>query len=134
MSAPNIISEIKQQDELADDGLSIPNFFKLTAADRRPAWERNPSRPLPAFGREMTATERAYRASIELDKAVKRARDEVRFRQLRAKAAAEKAERAAVQLAVKQRQREERRGVGRHHGVGRDRQRAGAGTRVRRAT
>jgi len=128
MSAPNIISEIKQQDELADDGLSIPNFFKLTAADRRLAWERNPSRPLPAFGREMTATERAYRASIELDKAVKRARDEVRFRQLRAKAAAEKAERAAVQLAVKQRQREERRGVGRHH------QRAGAGTRVRRAT
>ena len=68
MSAPNIISEIKQQDELADDGLSIPNFFKLTAADRRLAWERNPSRPLPAFGREMTATERAYRASIELDR------------------------------------------------------------------
>jgi hypothetical protein len=74
----------------------------------------------------MTKTERAYRASIERDKAAKRAADEVRFQVMRAKAAAEKAEREAVRHAVEQRRSEERRGVDR------DRH-AGAEARARRA-
>jgi hypothetical protein len=65
MSAPNITPQVKRQDDdQADDGLDVPDFLKLTAADRRRAWERNPSRSMPAFGREMTETELAYRASI----------------------------------------------------------------------
>jgi hypothetical protein len=35
--------------------------------------KRNPPKPIPNFGRELTETERAYRASIERGKAVKKA-------------------------------------------------------------
>ena len=127
MSAPNITPQVERQDDdQADDGLDVPDLLKLTAADRRLAWERNPSRPMPAFGRAMTETELAYRASIERDKAAKRAADEIRFQAMRAKAAAEKAERQTVKQAVEQRKHEKDRGVGRDH--------AGAGTRARRAT
>ena len=100
MSCANITPPAPRQDDRDDDGLDIPDFLKITAADRRLAWERNPSRPMPAFGREMSATERAYRASIEREKAAKRAADEVRFKAMRAKAATEKAERDSVKRAV----------------------------------
>src|SRR5262249_22099629 len=100
MSAANTITPVKRQaDDQADPGLDIPDFLQIPAADRQRAWERHPSKPTPALGRVMTETERAYRASIERDKAAKRAADEIRFEAMRAKAAAAKAERAAVQLA-----------------------------------
>jgi hypothetical protein len=124
MSAADITPQVKQQDDdLADDGLDIPGFLKITAVDRRHAWNRHPPTPVPAFGREMTETEVAYRASIARERAAKRAADEVRFQAMRARAASEKAERQAVQQAVKKRKHEG------HRGVGRDR----AGTRVARA-
>jgi hypothetical protein len=129
MSAANNTSPVQRQDDQADDSLDIPAFLKISAQRRKQAWRefdaRRSSTPAPAPGREMRETERAYRASIERDRAAKRAADEIRFRQLRAKTAADKAARAAVQLAVKQRQHEERRGVG-------DNCHADAGTRARR--
>ena len=93
MSAANITPQVNRQDDQADDGLDVPDFLKLTAADRRRAWARFQPRALPAFVREMSETERLYRASIERDKAAKRAADEIRFQTMRAKATAEKAER-----------------------------------------
>jgi|SRR5213595_3943805 hypothetical protein len=84
------------------DDLDIPAFLKLTAEQRRAAWARQPAKPIPAFSREITDTERAYRASIEAQKAERRAADELRFRAMRAKAAAEKAERHAVKQAVQE--------------------------------
>jgi hypothetical protein len=98
MSRANITSLIKQQaDDQADDGLNIPEFLKISAERRKQAWlefdARHSSKPTPAFSREMTETERLYRASIEREKAAKRAADEIRFQAMRAKAAAEKAER-----------------------------------------
>jgi len=70
----------------------------------------------------MREVERAYRASIERDKAAKRAADKVRFEAMRAKAAADKAERMAVKRAVDQQRSEERRG----RGAGATRARRGA--------
>ena len=109
MSAANITPQVNRQDDQADDGLDVPDFLKLTAADRRRAWARFQPRALPAFVREMSETERLYRASIERDKAAKRAADEIRFQTMRAKATAEKAERRTVEQAVQQQKREERR-------------------------
>jgi hypothetical protein len=101
MSSANIITEANRQaDDQANTGLSIPEFLKIPAEDRRRAWERHPPRPMPAFGRDVTETERAYRASIERERAARRAVDEVRFQAMRAKAAAEKAEREAIKQAV----------------------------------
>jgi len=101
MSAANITPQVKRQDDdQADAGLDIPTFLQIPAADRRRAWDRNPARPMPAFGREMSETERLYRASVEREKAAKRAADEVRFHAMRAKAVAEKAEREAIKQAV----------------------------------
>jgi hypothetical protein len=116
MSRANITSPIKQQaDDQADDGLNIPEFLKISAERRKQAWlefdARHSSKPTPAFSREMTETERLYRASIEREKAAKRAADEIRFQAMRAKAAAEKAEREAVRQAVEQQKREQRRAV-----------------------
>jgi hypothetical protein len=88
-----------------DDGLAVPDFLKISVADRRLAWERNPPKPMPAFGREMTETEIAYCASIEAEKAAKRAADEIRFQKMRAKAATEKVERLALKRAVEKRDR-----------------------------
>jgi hypothetical protein len=105
MSAANTIPPVKRQD---DDGLDIPEFLKISAERRQQAWIEFDARrsstptPTPTPGREMTKTERLYRASIERDKAAKRAADEVRFQAMRAKAAAEKAERLAVRHAVEQ--------------------------------
>src|SRR5262245_17736439 len=124
MSCANITPQVKRQDDdQADDGLDSPEFLKISAGQRRQAWiefdQRRSSTPTPTPGHNLTETERAYRASIEHDRAVKRAADEVRFRAMRARTAAAKAERAAVRLAVKQRQHEERRvGHGRHAGDG----------------
>jgi hypothetical protein len=85
-----------------DDG--IPAFLKLSPEQRAAAWLRNPPREAPALG-QMTETERAYRASLEAEKAAKRAADAIRFKVLRAKAAAQKAERQAIKQSVKQRNR-----------------------------
>src|SRR5262245_27797357 len=122
MFAANIISSAEQQDDRADDGLDIPAFLKISARRRKQAWlkfdARHPSKSTPAFSREMTETEHLYRASIERDKAAKRAADEVRFQAMRAKAAAEKAERQAVRQAVEHRNREQHRAVAGGHGAG----------------
>jgi len=110
MPAANITpSADRQDDDQADDGLGVSDFLKIPAAARRRAWERHPPKPMPAFRREMTSTEVAYRASIERERAAKRAADEVRFQAMRAKAAAAKAERQAVEQAVQQQKCEERR-------------------------
>jgi len=131
MSARDITSKAKPQASQADDSLDIPESLKISAERRKQAWlefdAHCPSKPAPAFGREMTETELAYRRSIEHDRALKRAADEVRFRAMRTKAAAEKAEREAVRHAVEQRRREEGRGVDRdrHAGAGAGARRAG---------
>jgi len=127
MSGANIITEANRQaDDKADDGLDIPDLLKISAERRKQAWRefdaRHRSETPPVFGREMREVERAYRASIERDQAAKRASDEIRFKAMRAKAAAEKAERRTVKQAVEQQRRKERRG------------RDGAGTRARRAS
>jgi len=108
MSAANITPKANGQ---ADDqaGLDVPDFLQIPAADRRRAWDRHPPKPIPAFRRDVTETERAYRASIEREKTAKRAADEIRFQAVRAKAAAEKAEREAVRQAVNQQKREQHR-------------------------
>ncbi len=31
-----------------DDGLTIPDWLRIPAAERRAAWERNPPKPMPA--------------------------------------------------------------------------------------
>jgi hypothetical protein len=117
MSAANITPQVKRQaDDQADDGLDIPEFLKISAERRKQAWlefdARPPLKPIPTFGREMSETERLYRASIEQEKAAKRATDEVRFQAMRAKAAAEKAERMAVKRAVDHQRNAERRSRG----------------------
>jgi len=113
MPPANITNTSGRQDDQASDALAIPQFLKISAERRKQAWlefdARRASPPTPTPGREMSATERAYRASIERDKAARRAADEVRFRAMRAKAAAEKAERQAVKRTVKQQNREQRR-------------------------
>jgi hypothetical protein len=45
--------------------LDIREFLTLSPAQRVAAWKRQPPKPMPAFGRELTETERLYRASIE---------------------------------------------------------------------
>jgi hypothetical protein len=69
MSRANTTSPIKRQ---ADDGLDIPEFLKISAERRKQAWlkfdARHSSKPAPAFGRDLTETERAYRASIAREK------------------------------------------------------------------
>src|SRR5262245_65261623 len=109
MPAADIIPPVERQADQVGNGLDVPTFLKISAADRRRAWERHPSKPTPALGREMTETERAYRASIERERAAKRAADEVRFQAMRAKAATEKAEREAVRQAVEQQKRNQHR-------------------------
>ena len=109
MSRADITTQANRQADDHADGLDLPDFLKIPAADRRRAWDRHPPKPMPAFGRELSSTERAYRASIERDRAAKRAADEVRFQAMRAKAAAEKAEHQAIEQAVQQQKREERR-------------------------
>jgi hypothetical protein len=49
--------------------MSLP----LTAEQRREGWKRQPSKPMPAFGRELSETERLYRAPIEREKVAKKA-------------------------------------------------------------
>ena len=87
------------------DDLAIPEFLRLSKEARAEAWIRKPPRPMPSFGREMTETERAYRASIEHDKARQRAINEQRWAELRERQQEEKAARAQVALAVKRRKR-----------------------------
>jgi hypothetical protein len=113
----------------ANDGLDVPDFLKLSAADRRRAWERHPSKPTPALGREVTSTEVAYRASIEREKAAKRAADEVRFQAMRAKAAAEKSEREAIKQAVEREAKFAHPGRNRGGAAGRRRKRSRRGQR-----
>jgi hypothetical protein len=98
--AANIISPTSPQATSARDDLDIPDFLRLSAAERRHAWEHQPPKPTPAFARAMTETERAYRASIEREKAARRAADEGRFQVMRAKTAQERAERQAIQQAI----------------------------------
>ena len=100
MSRADITTQANRQADDQADGLDLPDFLKIPAADRRRAWDRHPPKPMPAFGRELSSTERAYRASIERERMAKRAADEVRFKAMRAKAAAEKAERDSVKRAV----------------------------------
>jgi hypothetical protein len=88
-----------------DDAFHIPDFLLLTAEQRRAAWERNPPKAMPTFGRAATETERLYRESIAHEKAIRRALDEPRFAAMRAKAAADKADRESVREAVRQTQR-----------------------------
>jgi hypothetical protein len=112
MLRADITLPIERQDGQVGDNLDIPEFLKISAKRRKQAWlefDAHRPQPIPTFGREMSATERAYRASIEREKAAKRAADEIRFQSMRAKAAAEKAERQAVQQAVEQQKREEHR-------------------------
>lgn len=87
------------------DNSDIPNFLRISPEDRRRAWERNPPKPLPAFGREKTEAEIAYYASIKAEKSARRSRDEVRFKIMRAKTAAEKAERQRIKQAIEERDR-----------------------------
>jgi len=83
------------------DDLDIPAFLRIPQEVRAAAWKRNPPKAAQSFsGRELTETERAYRASKEYDKALRRERDRPRFEAMRAKAAADKAELAAVKQAA----------------------------------
>src|SRR5262245_38931062 len=104
MSARITTPQVEVQDDQADDGLDVPEFLKISAERRKQAWlefdGRRPSTPTP--GRELTETERLYRASIERDKAAKRAADELRFQVMRAKAAADRAERQSIRQAVEE--------------------------------
>jgi hypothetical protein len=113
----NTKSESNPQAELADDGLDIPEFLKISAERRKQAWIEFDARrsSAPAPGRALTETELAYRRSIERDKAAKRASDEIRFRSMRAKAAQERAERQAIQKIIDSNSphRVKRRGLGR---------------------
>lgn len=83
---------------------AIPRFLRIPQAQRNAAWVRNPPRPMPEFY-ERNATQIAYRESIERDKAIQRAKDEVRWAMLKARRAAEQAELALVAVAVKRRTR-----------------------------
>ena len=86
-----------------NDDLDIPEFLRLTKQQRAEAWIRQPPRPMPSFGRELSETERAYRASIEHDKARARVIAEQRWAELRERQQEEKAARDRVALAVKRR-------------------------------
>jgi hypothetical protein len=44
--------------------LDIRACLLLTAEQRCAGWKRQPPKPMPAFGRELSETERLYRASI----------------------------------------------------------------------
>lgn len=79
---------------------AIPRFLRIPQTQRKAAWERNPPRPMPEFY-ERNATQIAYQESITRDKAAQRAKDEVRWAELKARKAAEKAELALVAVAVK---------------------------------
>jgi hypothetical protein len=83
---------------LTDDW--APACCKLTQAERKLAWERNPPKPMPDFGFERTATQIAYAESIAADKRKQRAKDEVRWAELKARKAAEKAELTAAKAAI----------------------------------
>jgi hypothetical protein len=84
------------------DDMDIPAFLRIPQEVRKAAWERNPPKAAQSFsGRELTETEKAYRASKEYDKALRRERDRPRFEAMRAKAAAAKAELDAVKHAVR---------------------------------
>jgi hypothetical protein len=88
----------------------IPDFLLVTpeiAAQRKLAWERNPPKATH-FGYERTPTEIAYYKSIEDERILKRVLDEQRFRIMRERAAAEKAEIDAVKAAAKQASRKYR--------------------------
>ena len=84
---------------------AIPRFLRISQAQRKLAWERNPPKPMPDFGFERSATQIAYQESIAADKRKQRAKDEVRWAELKARRAAEKAELALVAVAVKRRAR-----------------------------
>jgi hypothetical protein len=49
------------------DELDIPDFLRISQAERRKAWEKNPPKAMPAFGREEREVERLYRLSKERD-------------------------------------------------------------------
>lgn len=87
---------------LTDDW--APACCKLTQAERKAAWERNPPKPMPEFY-ERNATQLAYAESIAADKRKQRAKDEVRWAELKKRKAAEKDELALVAIAVKRRVR-----------------------------
>jgi hypothetical protein len=78
----------------------IPEFLRIPQEIRNASWQRNPPKAVPGYGWEPTATEVLYRESIERDKAIKRELDRPRFEAMRAKAAADKAEQAALALAT----------------------------------
>ena len=86
-----------------DDGLDIPEFLRLSKETRAEAWIRKPPKAMPGFGRTFSETERAYRASIEHDKARARVIAEQRWAELRERQQEEKAARERVALAVKRR-------------------------------
>jgi hypothetical protein len=90
---------------LITDALAIPRFLRISQADRAKAWEKSPPKPIPNFGREVTETERLYRASIEHDRALRRAINEQRWAELKIKREVEKAERALIVVAIKRRGR-----------------------------
>jgi hypothetical protein len=79
---------------------AIPRFLRIPQAQRNAAWVRNPPKPMPEFY-ERNATQIAYRQSIEDEKTIKRVLDEQRFRIMRERANAEKAERDAIMQAAK---------------------------------
>jgi hypothetical protein len=83
----------------------IPDFLRLTAEERAAGWRLFPptTSARASSGRVISDTERLYRASIERDKAKKRAEDEARFREMREQAAVDKAERDLVATSVKKR-------------------------------
>jgi hypothetical protein len=65
--------------------LDIPEFLCIPQQQRNAYWKQHPPKPMPKFGRELSETEVRYQQSIEDDKARKRAADEVRFIEMRAK-------------------------------------------------
>ena len=87
---------------MTEDFPDIPAFLRIPQEERNAAWARNPPKPMPTGfgGRVMTDTEKLYRASIEREKAAKRALDEPRFEEMRLKEKKDKAERDAVATAV----------------------------------
>jgi hypothetical protein len=96
-----LIETAPTENAMEDDPFHIPDFLVLTPEQRAAGWRRCPPKSLPAFGREVNETQIAYRQSIEDEKALKRVLDEQRFRIMREKAAAEKAELEGVREAAR---------------------------------
>lgn len=78
----------------------LPACLRIPQAKRNQNWVEHPPQPLPK-SIERTETERAYWQSVRDDEALRRAINEQRWRELKAKKDAEKAELESVAAAVR---------------------------------